>query len=194
MTDTDGRTARRNRNIDVALDVVLEMFQEEAMTPTMEQVSTRSGLSLRSLYRYFADPAEMFQATIQRTIRQAMEVADIPNLGEGTFEERLTTFVTSRLDLHEQFGAVHQAAMVHAFELMPAREQVERDRIGLRQQFEQQFAPELAGRAASDRARVTAAADVLTQLESVRYLRTHRGFSIAETRAVLLESVRALLT
>ena len=51
----DGRVARRQRNIDAVLDVVMDMFVEEAMFPTIEQAATRSGLSLRSLYRYFAD-------------------------------------------------------------------------------------------------------------------------------------------
>ena len=45
----DGRQARRQRNIDAVLDVVLEMFAEESMFPTIEQAATRSGLSLRSL-------------------------------------------------------------------------------------------------------------------------------------------------
>ena len=62
----DGRVARRQRNIDTVLDVVLEMFAEEAMFPTIEQAATRSGLSLRSLYRYFADPAELLEAAIER--------------------------------------------------------------------------------------------------------------------------------
>lgn len=192
-TPIDGRAARRQRNIDAVLDVVLEMFQEEAMTPSMEQVATRSGLSLRSLYRYFADPGEMFEATINRTLAQARETAAIPNPGVGEFEDRLATFVKSRLDLHERFGAVQQAAMINAFEIAPARDRVERDRMDLRAQFEQQFAPELKRRNRHERDRVIAAADVLTQLESIRYLRNHRGFTVAETRAVLLDGVRALL-
>lgn len=192
-TPVDGRAARRQRNIDAVLDVVLEMFQEEAMTPSMEQVATRSGLSLRSLYRYFADPGEMFEATINRTLAQARETAAIPNPGVGEFEDRLATFVKTRLDLHERFGAVQQAAMINAFEIAPARDRVERDRMDLRAQFEQQFAPELKRRSRHERDRVIAAADVLTQLESIRYLRNHRGFTVAETRAVLLDGVRALL-
>lgn len=192
-TPIDGRAARRQRNIDAALDAVLEMFQEEALTPTMEQVATRSGLSLRSLYRYFADPAEMFEATINRTLAQARETAAIPDPGNGSFDDRLGAFVKSRIDLHEKFGAVQQAAMINAFELAPARDRVERDRMDLRAQFEQQFVPELAGRDRHERLRVVAAADVLTQLESIRYLRNHRGFTVAETRTILLDGIRALL-
>lgn len=193
-TPVDGRAARRQRNIDAVLDVVLDMFKEEAMTPTMEQVATRSGVSLRSLYRYFADPGEMFEATINRTLAQARDTASITNLGKGPFDERLAAFVTSRLDLHEKFGAVQQAAMINAFEIAPARDRVERDRIQLRSQFEEQFAPELKRRSRQERERVIAAADVLTQLESIRYLRNHRGFTVADTRKILTEGVRALVT
>ena len=43
----------------VVLSVVLELFAEDAMFPSMEQAANRSCLSLRSLYRYFADPGEL---------------------------------------------------------------------------------------------------------------------------------------
>ena len=66
QTPIDGRAARRERNIDMVLDVVLEMFAEESLFPTIEQAAKRSGLSLRSLYRYFADPGELLEAVIIR--------------------------------------------------------------------------------------------------------------------------------
>ena len=37
QTPIDGRAARRERNIDMVLDVVLEMFAEESLFPTIEQ-------------------------------------------------------------------------------------------------------------------------------------------------------------
>ena len=47
----DGRRLRRERNIAAVLDAVLEMFEEESLTPTIERAAERSGLSLRSVYR-----------------------------------------------------------------------------------------------------------------------------------------------
>lgn len=44
----DGRRLRRERNIAAVIDAVLEMFKEEALTPTIERAAERSGLSLRS--------------------------------------------------------------------------------------------------------------------------------------------------
>ena len=77
----DGRVARRERNQNAVLDVVLEMFAEDMMFPTIEQASKRSGRSLRSLrslYRYYADPAELAEAAIKRNREQAGELAQLP--------------------------------------------------------------------------------------------------------------------
>ena len=63
----------------------------------------------------------------------------------------------------------------------------------MRTQFELQFAPELAARKGADREAVSAAGDLLTQLESVDFLRRHRQLSVAETHSALTTSLRALL-
>jgi AcrR family transcriptional regulator len=86
----DGRVARRERNQNAVLDVVLEMFAEDMMFPSIEQASKRSGLSLRSLYRYYADPAELVESAIKRNREQTMEIAHLPRIGEGPIDDRLT--------------------------------------------------------------------------------------------------------
>lgn len=63
----------------------------------------------------------------------------------------------------------------------------------MREQFELQFAPELAARKGPDREMALSAGDLLTQLESVDFLRRHRQLTVAETEAVLAGSLRALL-
>jgi len=89
----DGRVARRERNINSVLDVVLEMFAEESLFPTIEQVAKRSGLSLRSLYRYFADPAELLEAVIVRSREQVAEAVLLPAIGQGFVADRIDDFV-----------------------------------------------------------------------------------------------------
>ena len=189
----DGRTARRERNVDAVLTVVQELFAEDAMFPTMEQVATRSGLSLRSLYRYFADPTELIEATVEKTVGQARAVAEIDDMGEGPLDHRVEVFVASRLRLHHTFGAAQQAALFNAFDREPARKRVDQNRALMRQQLELQFEPELSSLPEPRRAQVLAAADVLTQLESISYLRKHRELSPEATGAVLAEGLRALL-
>ena len=52
-TQTDGRTARRDRNREAVLDAALALFTAGELEPTAAAVAERSGVSLRSVYRYW---------------------------------------------------------------------------------------------------------------------------------------------
>ena len=189
----DGRVARRERNIDAVLDVVLEMFAEEWLFPTMEQAASRSGLSLRSLYRYFADPGQLLEATIRRNRELAVPVAHLHAIGEGPLAARIDAFVAMRVRLYDTFGPVYRATLAHAHRLPRISDQLATVRDELREQFEPQFAPELAARPAADRDAVLAAGDLLVQLDSIDYLRRHRALSATETAVVLTSTLNTLL-
>ncbi len=191
--NVDGRTARRQRNIDAALDAVMETLAEGARFPTMEQVSTRSGVSLRSLYRYFASPEELAEATLARTSARARVIAAIENVGEGPLEHRIVAFVAARLRLHEAAGAAQQGTLYNTFEREQARTLLNQSRALMRSQLELQFEPELSHLTDDERMRVVAAADLLTQLESLWYLRTHRELSLDQMEDVLVDGLRRLL-
>jgi len=190
----DGRVARRQRNLDAVLDVVLEMFAEDMMFPSIEQASKRSGLSLRSLYRYFADPAELVEAAIKRSQARAVDVVHLAHIGEGPFEERLNDFVSMRLRLHDTYGAMFRATVHNAAKSSRVREEMNANRQGLREQFELQFAPELQALSSRTRSSVVEAGSVLTQIDSVDLLRRARNLSVAETETVLRDALTALLT
>lgn len=189
----DGRVARRQRNIDTVLDAVLELFVEDAMFPTIEQVATRSGLSLRSLYRYFADPAELLEAAITRTDRIGVVVSQLHAIGQGPLEDRIDDFATMRLRLYDAVGPVFRATLANAALYARISEQLVSDRERMRDQLARQFEPELAVLPDGERDAVLSAADLLTQLESVVFLRRHRGLSADDTRATIATGLRALL-
>lgn len=190
----DGRVARRQRNIDAVIDVVLEMFAEEAMFPTIEQAATRSGLSLRSLYRYFADPGELLEATIKRSDQVGLELARLHAIGQGALEDRIEAFVGMRLRLHDGVGPVFRATVANAARHPRVRDELAKNRQRMRGQFELQFGSELAQLKSPRREAVASAGDLLTQLESVDYLRRHRQLSVAETHEVLAAGLTALLS
>lgn len=189
----DGRVARRQRNIDAVLDVVLEMFAEEAMFPTIEQAAKRSGLSLRSLYRYFADPGVLLEAAIERSDRRARELSVLHAIGEGPLDQRITDFVAMRLHLHDELGPVFRATMANSTRPRVA-EEMKKNRNRMRDQFELQFDSELSALTADGREHAVAAGDTLTQLHSIDYLRRHREFSIAQAEAALAAGLRSLLS
>jgi len=200
MTDTDditgavdGRMARRQRNIDAVLDVVLEMFSEEAMFPTIEQAATRSGLSLRSLYRYFADPGELLEAVIKRSDEIGAGLSKLHAIGQGSLDARIADYVTMRLKLHDGIGPMYRATLANAARHPRIRDELAKNRNAMREQFELQFAPELAAHKPAHREPVISAGDLLTQLESIDYLRRHRQLSVAEAHAALTSGLAALL-
>ncbi len=190
----DGRIARRQRNLDAVLDVVLEMFAEDMMFPSIEQASKRSGLSLRSLYRYFADPGELVEAAIKRSQAQAAELAHLAHIGEGPFNERLDDFVSMRLRLYESNGSMFRATIHNAANHPRVRDELHDNRRLLREQFELQFAPELKALPARRRSSAVEAGNALTQIDSLDLLRRVRNLTAAETEAVLHDALTALLS
>ena len=190
----DGRIARRQRNLDAVLDVVLEMFAEDMMFPSIEQASKRSGLSMRSLYRYFADPAELVEAAIKRSQAQAVELTHLPHIGQGPFAERLDDFVSMRLRLYEASGSMFRATIHNATNSPRVRDEMRENRRLLREQFLLQFNPELAALSPRSRASAVEAGNVLTQIDSIDQLRRGRNLTVAEADVVLRDALTALLS
>ncbi|MGI9613262.1 MAG: TetR/AcrR family transcriptional regulator [Acidimicrobiales bacterium] len=189
----DGRAARRERNISAVLDVVVEMFAEGELFPTIERVSKRSGISVRSIYRYFADPAQLRDAAIKRHREQSALLAHLPAIGEGPLAERIHDFVEMRLRLYEAIGAAYRATVHNATNHQRLRDELARNRNDFRTQFERQFAPEFAKLKSAERDAAVAAGDVLTQLDSIDLLRRHRQLSVPETSYALEVGLSAIL-
>ena len=185
----DGRTARRDRN----RDAVLDLFAEDALAPSAIQVAERSGVSLRSVYRYFDDTDELVRAAIERNLVRVRPLFVIDGLGEGSLEDRTRRIVDSRLELHERVGPLMRATLLHAgeHELLAAR--LATVRRLLREQTEDMFAPELGAMGVGPRREVAAAVDLLLGFESIEQLRKVRGLSLPATARVVVRAVQAVV-
>jgi AcrR family transcriptional regulator len=189
----DGRRARRERNIALAVRTARTMFTEENLVPTIEQVAKRSGLSLRSLYRYFADVDELLRAAIDQAMSEGRELARIEGLTEGPFAVRVERFVSSRVRLYETFGSNHRATVHHASHLPPLRDALERTRSDFRIQLETQFEPELRRLDEPHRFLTTAACDAMCQFDAIDLLRRSRRLTVAEAETTLALVLTAML-
>ena len=190
----DGRRARRERNRLAVVDAVLDLFGEEMLVPTIEKAAERSGLSLRSVYRYFPDPEALLQATIERQWELSRPLGHLEAIGEGPLDHRIEAFVAMRVRLFEFIGPVYRSTLHHEPQHASIREDLNRSRREFTEQFERQFAPELGARTAADRGRVVALADTLTQLESYDLLRRYRRLTQAEATEILEAGLRTLLS
>ncbi|HEX5615810.1 MAG TPA: TetR/AcrR family transcriptional regulator [Acidimicrobiia bacterium] len=191
--DVDGRTARRDRNRIAVLDAVLELFSEGDLAPSAERVAQRSGVSLRSVYRYVADSEDLTRAAIERHLERVGHLFSIPAIGEGARDERIERFVAARLALYEAIAPTARASRLRAPTSAPIREQLERGRRLLRAQVERHFAPELDVLDDRVRSAVLAAIDALTQIETIDLYRVHGGHSSSETHELFVIAVARLL-
>jgi len=191
--ELDGRTARRHRNTDAVLDAVHQLFVEGHRLPTVEDVALKSGVSLRSIYRYFPDRDELLQAALVRRMQVAEPFFRLDHLGSGPLGERIERFVDHRIELYDKLAPTARAALQAAAAAPVIAEVVRQRRSQLTEQTRQQFAPEVDALPGAEGSDLLAAVDVLCQFEALEALRVERGLSPARTRQVLVRALQALL-
>lgn len=189
----DGRTARRERNRELVLDAALELFGEGMLEPGAAEVAERSGVSLRSVYRYFDDTDALIRAAVARSIEKVRPLFELDGQGEGPVAERVARIVASRVRLHDEVAPMVRATLQRAPTNAILRESHERNLAALRRQVEAMFAPELGALAAEPALEVAATLDILLGFQSIEHLRRIRGFSAAATRRTLARAVTDVL-
>lgn len=192
-SSVDGRTARRDRNRDAVLDAVIELFTEGQVGLAAADVAERSGVSLRSVYRYFDDLEALARAAIARQMERFAPLAELDDPGVGPLEARIDRTVTGRMRLYEAIGPTRRAALQRAPANPIISEQLDHTRELLQAQVEAMFAPELGALPTGERRERAAAVDLLLGFEAFDHLRRLRGLSQAETRRVVSSALTRLL-
>jgi len=192
-TELDGRRARRGRNREAVVDALLELFREGELNPSVAAVAERSGVSLRSVFRYFDDLDEMGRIAIGRHLDSVGHLFDLPAIGEGSRADRIDALVAQRVGLYERVAPVMRAALIRAPFQPVISTALARRRDFLREQVASQFAPELAKLGAAEAAAVLAGADVLTSFESMELLRVDHKLTTAKAAAAIKGSLDRLL-
>jgi AcrR family transcriptional regulator len=189
---TDGRSARRDRNVLTVLDAVIELFAEDNLRPHPDAVAARCGLSPRSVRRYYKDEDSLLRAAVDRQIEVALPMYRLHAIGEGPLDGRIKGLVRMRVDGNEMLGSTSRAANLLAMESRIVRERFDFVRDLMRDQIERQFAPELKLRRKTKRRATLTSIDALLQFETLAFYR--RQFGIEETVQLLTVTVRDLLT
>ena len=190
---TDGRTARRDRNRTAVLDAVLALFAEGHLEPAATEVAERSGVSLRSVYRYYDDNEALMRAAIAHSFERNRPLFEIDRIGEGPLVERIDRLIDRRLVLHDHLAGIARAAVARARTNELVRAQLTRQLALLRRQNEQMFAPELDDLDPRERDELEAAIELVISFDALENLRTTRNFADDQTRRILRRALLALL-
>jgi AcrR family transcriptional regulator len=178
----DGRTLRRLRNEQKAVDAFLELLAEGHGRPTAQQVADRSGVSLRSIFRLFDDIDTLNAAAIAH---QSDLIAQLqPQIApDGALGTRVDAVVDQMASVYETIANVRRFA-VHIAATSPAIAKGLHRRL-TRAQVRETFAPELTAIAGKDRNEVADVLEAATSWETWDGLRAAQGLSVAAAKRVV---------
>lgn len=175
QSTVDGRTAWRERNRDAVVDAMLDLYDEGIVSPSAEEIAAKSGVSRRSVFRYFDDLDELCRAAIARQKDRVGHLFAIENAGEGELEERIEAVVQQRVRLFQAIAPVARVGRMRAPMQPVLARQIRADGALLRQQVERQFEPELKSWSEDKREAALSAADILTSYEAFEILSERQG-------------------
>ena len=193
-TSTDGRAARRMRNRTAVLDTAIALFAEGNLQPSPAEIATRSGVSHRSINRYFPDNRALLRAAVDRQVEIGIPLFRIHAIGKGPLDDRIDEFVRVRLDAFEVLGGTARAATLLSATSRIVRTELAAVRDLLTDQVDRQFAPELAALPEPRRQASRTAVDALFQFESLDFYRRLRGLAQPVAHELLTQALLDLLT
>ncbi|RLC57784.1 MAG: hypothetical protein DRI30_03670 [Chloroflexi bacterium] len=189
----DGRRAGRERNRNAVADALLDLYQEGIISPGAQDVADRSGVSRRSLFRYFDDMDELCRVAIERHSARVSHLFEIEDLGDGPLATRIDRLVWQRAQLFEAIAPVARISRLRAPFQPIIAEELARSAALLRAQLARHFARELNSLGPEARNETLAAADVIASFESFDLLRRVQGLPPDEAAAAMRRSLAALL-
>ena len=189
----DGRTARKNSNRDAVVEAALQLFQAGARDVKMEDLAEAAGVSVRSVYRYFANVDEVLEAAMMANLSQYGHLFEIDNLGRGPLPERIRNLVAARLNLITAAYPMITAVLrhVHADNAIGAQARWRLQHMYL--QNSEMFRSEFSRMTAVESRQIAAAIDSLLSYYTVDSMLNRLGFSTEEAEAALVHGLELLL-
>jgi len=173
---------------------VVALFSENKFVPTIEMVAEASGVSIRSLYRYFGDGQTMISEAIGLLVGQAKEVGRVDNMGEGPLADRITALVAGRFRAYHLVRPVLRAAVVNIANNPELDASHQRTRALLTTQFTIQFAPELNRLDEVEKEQTIHAGGAVCNLEFIDMLTDRQLLSEDDAQVLVTRLMLAILT
>jgi TetR/AcrR family transcriptional regulator, regulator of autoinduction and epiphytic fitness len=189
--ETDGRRARRDRNKVAVVDAYLDLVREGTPRPSVADVAERSGVSYRSVFRYFDDRDELARVAIDRQQERVLALAVIEIDPAAPLGSRIELMVDARVALYEAIAPVARLSRSLAQTQQVLADQLHRSRRFFRAQLRKLFGPELA--VAADADSLSAMLEVVTSFEAYDLLREDQGLGRARARTVMLDALGRVL-
>jgi TetR/AcrR family transcriptional regulator of autoinduction and epiphytic fitness len=187
----DGRRARRERGRLAVIDAMFELLQAGKVPVSAELVAERAGVSVASVFRYFDGLDDLQYQTFGRFRERFEPLLAVEPRGVAR-SGRIAAFVSSRLDLYEQAGAIMAVGRLRALEHEPLVAASAEMRGLLADQVRTVFAADIAAMATTG-PDLVAVIDALTSLESWDVMRKTHSRSRRQIERAWRQGIDALI-
>ncbi len=189
----DGRQRRRQRNRDAVVEALLDLYADGNLRPSAEEIASRSGLSPRSLFRYFDDVDDLIRAALTRQQVRVIPLLPIEATPEDPLSDRITALVAQRFRIFDAVGNAAAVVRLRAPFESVLNNALATHRAFLRSQIATLFAAEMASMGTSG-ASLLSAADVLTSYESRHLLVNDQGLDAIQAMNVMAATLTTLFS
>lgn len=188
----DGRRARREQNADAVVDAMLDLLGEGVERPGAAAVAERSGVSLRSVFRYFDDLGTLTERAIARQLERAAPLFDLLP-ADGDTAARARRLAGHRWRQYDELAPYARVAVARAADEPAIAAGLATRRAAMRRQTEALFGAELDTRPAAERAEVLDTLEAVSSFEVVELLVRQRDLEADQVQAVLVRAVLGAL-
>jgi AcrR family transcriptional regulator len=181
----DGRRRRSQNSRNAIVAAMLELVAEGRITPSAEEVASRAGVGLRTVFRHFTDMESLYAAMTER-LAEHYEMWLIP-FDSTEWRGQLVEAVERRTATYERLLPFKRAGDAHRH-MSPAIRAEHARMLGMMRQRLRSFLP----RAITDDEVRFETIDLMLSFEAWQRLRDEQGLSIDLARRIVLREVLRL--
>ena len=145
---------------------MFDLLEAGEIPPKAEAIAAHAGVSVSSVFRYFDSIEDLRQVTINRYFEHYGSLFEIPSIGKGTLDDRITTLVDARIALYSTIAPIARFARMKASSESNVSESLDLARWRFADQVCDHFAPELAAATPARANDLASVIDTLTSFES----------------------------
>jgi AcrR family transcriptional regulator len=182
----DGRTIRRRNNTSRIVNAMLDLVREGAIAPRADQVATRAGVGLRTVFRHFDDMETLYRQMADAMERELKPLVAAP-LSAPDWKGRLAEMIERRARLFERAMPFKSAADVNRHRSPFLRRKLAAMRTAERAALEATIRKSIKRNAP-----LREALDLVMSFGAWQHLRREQKLSLVQARRTIEAAVRAL--
>ena len=165
--DIDGRSARRDRNLEAVVEAAIELIAEGQVAPGVTEIADRAGVSYRSVFRYFPERDDVVAAALSRACDRL----------ESEAAASAGSLPAARVERWERSASIARALRLGAAQSDEVATRLSAHRKAMRNQTKAAYKKQLDKLPKPDQAAAIAGIDLATSFEGYEAFRVDQRMS-----------------